>query len=348
MPVMMNGSRIPTRWAEKKNMSPRSAHEDYSGSAECLKIALVNNMPDPALQDTELQFFELLDTASGAIPVLIKLYSLPEIIRTDRSQMHLSGFYFGIDDLLNARFDGVIVTGTEPRHRNLREEPYWRTLTNIFDWAENNATSTVLSCLAAHASVLHSDRIDRTPLNDKQFGVFDYKKSSEHLLTTGAASAVSFPHSRWNEVREDALVSCGYSVLTTSPDAGVDLFVKDKKQSLFVYFQGHPEYFDRTLLKEYRRDIRRFLGRERETYPSMPHGYFNAEAATLLKEFQQNAELYRQEELMDVFPECAVGETLQNTWHASAICVYRNWLHFMMSKRAATTPVPTTIRVGNR
>jgi hypothetical protein len=80
----------------------------------------------------------------------------------------------------------------------------------------------------------------------------------------------------------------------------------------------------------------------------MPHGYFNAEAAKLLNEFQQNAELYRQEELMDVFPECAVGDTLQNPWHASAICVYRNWLHFMMSKRAATTPVPATIRVGNR
>jgi hypothetical protein len=35
-----------------------------------LSLALINNMPDPALEDTELQFFELLDAASGDVPVL--------------------------------------------------------------------------------------------------------------------------------------------------------------------------------------------------------------------------------------------------------------------------------------
>lgn len=348
MPLMMNGGRIPTRWAEKKNLSPRSARDNQANSAECLKIALINNMPDPALEDTELQFFELLDAASGDIPVLIKLYSLPEIIRSDRAQLHLSGFYFGIDDLLNTKFDGVIITGTEPRQPNLRDEPYWRTLTDVFDWAENNTASAVLSCLAAHASVLHSDGIDRHPLSDKQFGVFEFKKFRDHALTNGAAATIRFPHSRWNEVRDAVLTSRGYSVLTKSLEGGVDLFVKQKKQSLFVFFQGHPEYFSRTLLKEYRRDIRRFLARERETYPSMPCGYFDAEAARLLDEFQKNAENHRQEELLDVFPESAVADTLQNTWSSSALCVYRNWLRHMMSKRAPTSAVPASVRVGTR
>lgn len=350
MPLMMNGGRIPTRWAEKKNMSSRNGHGHQQNSSDCLQIALINNMPDPALEDTELQFFELLDAASGDLPVLIKLYSLPEIIRSDRAQLHLSRFYFGIDDLLNSKFDGVIITGTEPRQPKLRDEPYWRTLTNVFDWAERNTTSAVLSCLAAHASVLHSDGIERRPLGDKQFGVFEYQKSAEHALTTGAgdANTIRFPHSRWNEVREDALTSHGYSVLDSSPEAGVDLFVKQKQQSLFVHFQGHPEYFNRTLLKEFRRDIRRFLTRERETYPSMPNGYFDSEACRLLNEFRKNAESHRQEELMDVFPENAIGDTLQNTWNSSAMTIYRNWLNFMMSKRAAISRVPATVRAGTR
>ena len=60
------------------------------------------------------------------------------------------------------------------------------------------------------------------------------------------------------------LTQCGYLVLTQSAEGGVDSFVKKKKQSLFVHFQGHPEYGAQTLLKEYRRDIRRFLkGRTR-------------------------------------------------------------------------------------
>jgi homoserine O-succinyltransferase/O-acetyltransferase len=345
---MINGGRIPTRWAEKKNMSPRSANKNRANSVECLKVALINNMPDPALEDTELQFFELLDAASGDTPVLVKLYSLPEIIRSDRAQLHLSGFYFGIDDLLNSKFDGVIITGTEPRHRNLRDESYWRTLTSVFDWAETNTVSAVLSCLAAHASVLHSDGIERNPLPDKRFGVFEYKISSEHPLTAGLAGTVRFPHSRWNEVREDALTLHGYSILTSSADAGVDLFVKQKKQSLFVHFQGHPEYFTRTLLKENRRDIRRFLTREREAYPSMPQGYFDSEAAKLLNEFRQNAENHRQEDLLEVFPESAVADTLQNTWHSSAVAVYRNWLHFLISNRAGFSPVSPTIHASHR
>ena len=34
-------------------------------------------------------------------------------------------------------------------------------------------------------------------------------------------------------------------VLTQSAEGGVDSFVKKKKQSLFVHFQGHPEYAPR-------------------------------------------------------------------------------------------------------
>jgi len=348
MPLMMNDGRIPARWAEKKNMSPRSAHEHYGNSTECLKIALVNNMPDPALEDTELQFFELLDTASGEVPVLIKLYSLPEIVRSDRAQLHLSSHYFGIRDLLNTKFDGVIITGTEPRQRNLRDEPYWRTLTEVFDWAERNTSSAILSCLAAHASVLHSDQIDRRPLADKQFGVFDYKNSGSHPLANGAAATVRFPHSRWNELPADQLTSCGYSLITLSAEAGVDLFVKHKNQSLFVHFQGHPEYFGNTLLKEYRRDIRRFLNHERETYPSMPLGYFDADATTLLDEFRRNAEAHRQEDLIEPFPESAVAATLQNTWQSSAVHIYRNWLHYLGSKKTAASLVAATVRSGTR
>ncbi len=77
-------------------------------------------MPDSALEDTEIQFFELLDAASDDVPIYVTLYSLPEIIRTDRALLHVGAHYSHIQDLLNSKFDGVIITGTEPRQRNLR------------------------------------------------------------------------------------------------------------------------------------------------------------------------------------------------------------------------------------
>jgi homoserine O-succinyltransferase len=331
MPLIIEGDRVPPRWAEIS--SPAARLGDHDARPECVRIAFINNMPDAALEDTELQFFELLDAASGGLPVVLKLHSLPGVPRGERGQQHLNSFYSSSDDLLNNQFDGMIMTGTEPRQSNLRDEPYWSTLTNVLDWAESNTVSTILSCLAAHAGVLHSDGIDRHPLADKQFGVFDFARVGYHELTNGAAERVRFPHSRWNEVRADALTARGYLVLTQSAAGGVDSFVKKKKRSLFVHFQGHPEYGAQTLLREYRRDVKRFLKGERDMYPSMPKGYFDAAATKLLAEFKDAVMCDRQEDLMEGFPEAALAGTLQKTWHASATGIYRNWLRYVMTNK---------------
>jgi homoserine O-succinyltransferase/O-acetyltransferase len=347
MPLIIDGGRVPPGWREKKSLR-RSLGADLRESwVGGVSLALINNMPDPALEDTELQFFELLDIASGDLPVFLKLYSLSGIPRTDRGERHLNNFYWGIDDLWNSRFDGVIMTGTEPRRPDLRDEAYWPVLTQVLDWAERNTSSTALSCLAAHAGVLHSDGIGRHPLSDKQFGVFEFAKTTEHQLTSGTTELVRFPHSRWNEVRADELTASGYSVLTQSSEGGVDLFAKKKKRSLFVHFQGHPEYSAQTLLKEYRRDIKRFLRGERETYPAMPKGYFDVVATELLNDFREVAASARREEVMDGFPEALLVGTLQKTWQSSAVAVYRNWLQYFVTKKTEVVAFPALAAVGD-
>src|SRR5438876_718462 len=262
MPVVMDRGRIPTRLAEEKCVRPVGSF-DTSG----LQIALINNMPDPALEDTELQFFELLDAAASDLPVHLRLYSLPKIPRSARGMEHL--------------------------------------------------------------------------------GVFDDRKVLDHPLASGTAERMPFPHSRWNEVREEELTACGYSVITKSAEAGVNLFVKEKRKSLFVHFQGHPEYGARTLLKEYRRDVRRFLKGERETYPSLPRGYFDDPATKLMTEFQEQALSQRSEELMEVFPESVVAEAQESAWHSSATRVYRNWLEYLAAKADSSTLVRMA-RVGEK
>jgi len=344
MPLIVEGGQVPPRWASEG--ACRKGGANCATPMEHLNIALINNMPDAALEDTELQFFNLLDDASEDLTVYVKLYSLTGIPRTDRGQRHLNSFYYSLDELWQNQFDGVIITGTEPRQPNLRDEPYWRVLAEVFDWAERNTVSTILSCLAAHASVLHSDGINRHRLPDKQFGVFESRRACDHALMDNIGDRVRFPHSRWNEVREEELSSAGYVVLTKSADAGVDVFVKKKKKGLFVYFQGHPEYGAHTLFKEYRRDIKRFLNRERETYPSMPQGYFDASAARLLTEFQKGAMGDRRQEVVTSFPEEAVLGGLQNGWHATAACVYRNWLQYVVSRKAETPPFSVIAPLG--
>ena len=76
MPLIIEGGRVPPRWAEKKSCRLAGSGESYGAGADCVRIAFLNNMPDAALEDTEIQFFELLDAASGEIPVRLKLHSL--------------------------------------------------------------------------------------------------------------------------------------------------------------------------------------------------------------------------------------------------------------------------------
>ncbi len=72
------------------------------------------------------------------------------------------------------------------------------------------------------------------------------------------------------------------------PTAGVDAFAK-QDGSFFLFFQGHPEYDADTLFREYRRDVARFLGGEREAYPALPQNYFDDVATALAEAFADRA-----------------------------------------------------------
>lgn len=333
MPLIIEGGRVPPRWAERKRR-PSGTVESHAAGAESVRVAFINNMPDAALEDSEMQFCQLLEDASDDVLVCVSLYSLPGVPRGERGQQHLTSFYSSTNELSGHRFDGMIMTGTEPKQANLRNEPYWSALANVLDWAENNTVSTILSCLAAHAGVLYSDGIGRHRLSDKQCGVFAFNKRADDQLTSGTSELIHFPHSRWNEVRADDLAACGYTVLTQSAGGGVDSFTKKKKRSLFVHFQGHPEYEAHTLLKEYRRDIKRFVRAERETYPTMPKGYFDGASTRLVNEFRDLVLSDRREELMEGFPEAVLARSLQKTWRSSAATIYRNWLCYVMSNKS--------------
>jgi homoserine O-succinyltransferase/O-acetyltransferase len=347
MPVTINEGRVPPSWADRNQRSHSFPMTVGGAHGEVTKIALINNMPDSALEDTELQFCELLEAAALDIPVQLQLFSLPELVRGERGRQHVAKYYSELQALRDSHFDGAIITGTEPIQADLREEPYWHTLTRLLDWASENTSSTVLSCLAAHAGVLYSDGVNRNRLGDKQFGVFVHRRVSHHELIDGIPDMVPIPHSRWNEVREDALIAHGYTVLTEAVNGGVDLFVKKTNNSLFVHFQGHPEYERLTLLKEYRRDIRRFLKHERETFPTMPEGYFDQKSKSVLDAFRESVLKNRDADRMSEFPDTAVVDSLQNTWKTSASAIYRNWLKYLVAHKSVSA-TGSAVQVGRK
>ena len=306
----------------------RAGHE-----ATPLAIGLVNNMPDAALRSTERQFRELLAAAAPpGTTVHLRLITLPEVPRSDAGRAHVHEHYESFGGLWADQFDGLIVTGTEPRAPSLSDEPYWPALVKLIEWAESHTASTIWSCLAAHAAVLHLDGIARRPLPGKLSGVFEVEKASDHPVLAGTAPRRPVPHSRYNGLDEDALVARGYRVLAWSHEAGADTITKHGN-SLFIFLQGHPEYDAGALLREYHRDVGRFLTAERNTYPDMPRGYFGGRAAATLATFRERALQERSIGLLAKFP-AALETTLVHAWHESAVQLYANWLGYLAAQKS--------------
>jgi homoserine O-succinyltransferase len=290
-------------------------------------------MSDAAFRATERQFVSLLEGASEDIPVRLLLYALPGIERKGGSRHHAESFYSSVESLGQTRLDGLIVTGREPLTPDLRSETYWESFTGLLGWARENTYSTVWSCLAAHAAVLYLDGIERRKSEQKHFGVLECTGMQFHPLLTGAPSRFCVPHSRWNGVAEEELADRGYSVLARSDCAGVDTFVKQDK-SLFIFFQGHPEYEADTLLREYRRDAARYLRGESDSYPRIPAGYFNLATAEALESLRVEALERRNEQLLERVSAVLENPEIENTWRTTAAVIYRNWLKHICARKA--------------
>jgi homoserine O-succinyltransferase len=152
------------------------------------------------------------------------------------------------------------------------------------------------------------------------------------------------PHSRWNELPPGALRAAGYTLLSWSDETGADGFVREER-SLLLFFQGHPEYEDTTLLKEYRRDVGRYLTAQQPHYPTLPRGYLSADATLLLAQFQEQALASRDAALMERFPFAAIAAGLKNSWRASSVAMYRNWLAFIGAARAAGAEIEPVVQL---
>ena len=336
MPLVLDGSRPldGQSWIGAAGFRP-TALDGIEGG--CIEIGLVNNMPDTALQATERQFMSLLARASRERTVRVHLFSLPSVVRGEAAAAHIRASYSDLDSLDRTPLDALIVTGCEPRAASLADEPYWDSLTRLVDWAERNTVSTLWSCLAAHAAALYLDGVGRHRLPAKRLGIYTCEPVAHHSLLTDAPARLQVPHSRWNDLREADLVAHGYQILTRSPEAGVNLFAKQGR-SLFLFFQGHPEYDADSIAREYRRDIARYLRGEQPNYPGQPDHYFDDATGAALEAIRALALADRKAVgLRDLPRSLGLRPGLQESWQATVVPVFANWLEFLARSHGQTS-----------
>jgi homoserine O-succinyltransferase len=292
-----------------------------------LHIGLLNIMPDAALEATERQFFRLVGACNQIAQFHVHPFTIDGLERGENAQAHIAKFYDSFDTIKKEGLDALIISGANVTHHHLSEEDFWKPLTEVFDWAKHNVTSILCSCLATHALIEYCYRIERTPQPSKKWGVFSHKVLERtHPLVAEINTRFDVPHSRFNEVYQSDMEQKGLTVLAASKEVGVHLAVSSDGIRI-VFFQGHPEYDDISLLKEYKREVIRFFQDDRHDYPPYPENYFDSEAKKILLDYQNRLTKAKQnKESFVLFPEQSVVAHLDNTWRDTAKAVFNNWL----------------------
>lgn len=299
----------------------RARHQDIRE----LHIGLCNMMPDAALEVTERQFMRLIGGCNRIAQFYVYPFTTPEVPRGPAAREHIERYYFDFEDLKREGLDALIVTGAIPGP-DLTAEPFWEPLGRVFDWAAEHATSTLCACLATHAAMKYFWDIDRRPLGFKRWGVFAHRRRRMHPLVRNINTLFDVPHSRFNEIYAEQMLEHGIEVLVDSDEAGVHLAVSPDGLR-FVFFQGHPEYDQNSLLKEYKREVARFAAGEVDVYPPFPDHYLSEHGRHLLDEFRRRLlDSNDRRSMLAAFPEDNAFDETENTWGDTGKIVFNNWL----------------------
>jgi len=249
-----------------------------------LHIGLLNMMPDAALEATERQFFRLIGESNQIAQFYIHPFSIDALPRGAKGKAHVDQYYESFEQIRAGGLDALIITGANVTQPDLALEPFWQPLIEVIDWAYENVTSTLCSCLATHAVMEFRYGQKRQRLSAKRWGVFPHRVvDKRHPLVNGVNTRFDVPHSRFNEISRAQFEAAGLHVLAESDAANTHLAVSEDGFRL-IFFQGHPEYDTISLLKEYKREVLRFARKERDDYPPFPDNYFSVQLQAVLDE----------------------------------------------------------------
>lgn len=305
-------------------LSPERAH---SQAIRPLHIGLLNMMPDQALEATERQFFRLVGSSNPISQFVVHPFTLAEIPRGTVARQHIERYYTNFEDIRREGLDALIITGANVTGNDLSREVFWEPLRAVFEWADRNVTSTLCSCLATHAMMLARHGVRRRPLQHKCWGVFEHKVvQRDHPLVADINTRMHVPHSRFNDISREQFEAAGLHVLVEGSEPGVQLVVSPDGFRQ-VCFQGHPEYDNISLIKEYKREVGRYINHETDVYPPFPRHYLDLYSRTLLEEYGERVRLARKEgRSPPLFPETLFRDRLGNTWHDSGEALVGNWI----------------------
>jgi len=255
-----------------------------------LRIALLNLMPKKI--QTENQFARLI----GATPLQIELTLLRMSDHQTRNTAaeHMESFYHPFEEMMDQKFDGLIITGAPIEHMPFEDVTYWEELTRVMEWTQTNVHSTFGVCWGGMAMIHHFHGVKKHILDAKAFGCFRHKNlNTASPFLRGFSDECVMPVSRWTEMKQAEVdAKPGLVTLLGSDEVGPCLIEDPAHRALYVF--NHFEYDRDTLKQEYDRDV------EAGTPINVPCNYY---------------------------PNDDPSITPVNRWRSHAHLLYGNWIN---------------------
>lgn len=250
MPIRIQNSLPAKKILEDENIFVMNEHRALQQDIRPLKIVILNLMP--LKEDTEVHLLRSL--SNSPLQIDITLLTTASYVGTHTQSSHLDQFYLTFEDIKKKKFDGLIITGAPVEQMNFEEVIYWDELCQIMEWSKTNVTSTFHICWGAQAGLYYHFGVQKQPLEEKMFGIFEHKvlKRREPLVR-GFDDVFYAPHSRYTTVSQEDVLKCDdLTILAKSDKAGIFIIMSNEGKQIFV--MGHPEYDRISLDKEYKRD----------------------------------------------------------------------------------------------
>ncbi|MGB2578670.1 homoserine O-succinyltransferase [Elusimicrobium simillimum] len=160
--------------------------------------------------------------------------------------------YKTLQDIKDSKFDIFIITGAPVEHLAFGEVDYWAELEYVLEYTRKNSLFNIYICWAAQAALSKFYGIEKSPLSEKCFGIFEQSFNAASPFFSGFNGLFNMPHSRHTTLDIDTVRA--NPNLNLEAWFGEEVSIVSCKDGKNLFVTGHPEYEADTLHLEYTRD----------------------------------------------------------------------------------------------